>query len=337
MGEKRKNSRAPILTQVEAQGDRLALSALGRASNVSVGGLLIETPDTLSEGVTAVIRFFLPPGRQPVEVAGRVVRVEPGRSMAIAFLGLPEGHRQKIVDYVHSIQGTPTEELLLQPRESWPRQRRSARIPRRVSVLLSWQDEAGRRRQETGETHLLSQYGALVLLFSELQPYQLVRLTVPEAGKEATSRVVWAMAAQLPGRVEVGLEFVGVENFWRLEFPPDQLPAANPPGAVSRRRSPRLPRRVDVILNWVDDAGRVNEGYGQTLTLSKHGAALSSLVPLAEKQRLRLQAPEMNREAESRVVWARPGLLPGRTDLGIEFTEAQDFWGIPFPAGPEPF
>lgn len=331
MASKRKTPRAPILTQVEAQGEKL--SALGRACDISVGGLLIETADTLAEGATVVVRFFVPPQRQPIEAAGRVVRVDPGKSMAIAFLGLPENHRKRIVDYIQSIQGTPAEKLLLEPHAPSARQRRSARLPRRVAVVLNWQDETGRQRQEAAETHLLSKYGAMVLSFSELHAGQLVRMAVPDKGKEGLSRVVWTAAAPLPGRVAVGVEFMGVEDFWGVEFPADQQAAPEPP-TIARRRSARLPRQIDVVLNWVDELGRVREEYAQTKMLSQHGAAVSSVVGLPEKQRFRLRAPETNREAESRVVWVQPGDVPGRTDLGVEFLEVEDFWGIPFPPDP---
>ncbi|MBI4466214.1 MAG: PilZ domain-containing protein [Acidobacteria bacterium] len=332
MAGRRESPRAPILTQVEAQGDKGAL--LGRASDISVGGLLIETPDTLAEGATVVVRFFVPPQRLPLEAAGRVVRCDPGKSMAIGFLGLPEDHRQKIISYIQGVQGIPAEAQLLFDRQTRkPRQRRSARIRRRVAVVLSWQDQEGRSRQEAAETKLLSRYGAMVLAFSELKPGGLVRVAVPDTGKEDLSRVVWTAAAQVPGRVELGLEFMSAENVWGVQFPQDQ-PETPETAQVARRRSARLPRQIDVVLNWVDEMGRVREEQGQTRLLSKHGAAVNSPVGLASKQRFRLRAPEMNREAESHVVWSKPSELPGRTDLGVEFLETEDFWEIPFPPDP---
>lgn len=328
---KRKTPRAPILTQVEAQG--AAAATLGRASDISVGGLLIETPDTLAEGATVVVRFFVPPERTPLEAAGRVVRCEPGKSMAIAFLGLPEGHRQRIVEYIQRAHGTPAETLQLEPSAGQPGQRRSGRVARRVAVLLSWQDEAGHPQQEATETQRLSRYGAMVLSFGELKAGGLVRLAVPDSGKEGLSRVVWAAAAPLPGRMAVGLEFMGTEDFWGIDFPVDRPETPAPP-KIARRRSARLPRQVEVSLNWVDEWGRVREEYGKTQLLSQHGATVSSVVELPEAQHFRLRAPEMNREVESRVVWARPSPVPGRTDLGLEFLETDDFWGIPFPPDP---
>jgi len=331
MAGKRKDARAPLLTQVEAQGGQGA--TLGRTSDISVGGLLIETPDTLDVGATVLVRFFVPPEKAPVEAAGRVVRSEPGKSMAIAFLGLPDAHRERIVDYIKKIQGEPAETALIEPPAGTPRQRRSARIPRRVAVVLSWQDEAGRPKQEAAETQLLSRFGAQVLAFSELKSGTLVRMAVPDSGKEGLSRIVYATAADVPGRVEMGLEVMGVDNIWGVTFPPDKPAEADTP-RVARRRSARLPRQIDVVLNWVDEMGRVREEAGQARVLSKHGAAVRAPVVLPVCQHLRLRVPEMGREADSHVVWATPSSLPGQTDMGVEFLQLEDFWGIPFPPDP---
>jgi len=328
---KRKTPRAPLLTQVEAQGGHAG--TLGRTSDISVGGLLIETPDTLAIGATVVVRFFVPPEKTPIEAAGRVVRCEPGKCMAVAFLGLPDAHRRRIVDYIQKIQGEPADTALLEAPAGTPRQRRSARIPRRVAVLLSWQDETGRPKQEAAETQLLSRYGAQVLAFSELKAGQLVRMSVPDTGKEGLSRIVYAAAAPVPGRVEVGVEVVGADNVWGITFPPDQQQGPEPP-KVARRRSARLPRQIDVVLNWVDEMGRVREEAAQTQMVSKHGAAVTAPAALAVRQHMRLRVPEMGREAESQVVWVKPGEIPGRTDLGVEFLQAEDFWGINFPPDP---
>jgi len=331
MAGKRKTARAPLLTQVESECGQG--QTLGRTSDISVGGLLIETPDTLEVGATVVVRFFVPPEKAPIEAAGRVVRCEAGKSMAIAFLGLPDNHRQRIVDYIRQIQGEPAESTLIETPAGNPRQRRSARIPRRVAVVLSWQDETGRPKQEAAETKLLSRYGAQVLAFTELKTGQLVRMSVPDTGKEGLSRVVYAAAADLPGRVEVGLEVMGADNVWGITFPPDK-PQDPDTAKVARRRSARLPRQINVVLNWVDELGRVREESGRTQMVSKHGAAVASPVALAQRQHFRLRVPEMNREAESHIVWVKPGEHPGSTDLGVEFLESEDFWGIPFPPDP---
>jgi hypothetical protein len=198
--------------------------------------------------------------------------------------------------------------------------------------MLSWQGEDGRLRQEAAETLALSQHGAQIVTFGDLEPAQLLRLALPETARETSARVVWVRGADVPGKVKAGLEVLGSEDFWSVEFPVDQLAAPEGP-RIARRRSARLPRRVDVLLSWREGPG-VREVRGQTLSVSQHGAALTTGAALVERQQLRLRAPWVNREAESRVIWVRSAGAPGGSQLGIEFLEGQDFWGVAFPADP---
>jgi hypothetical protein len=329
MGEKRRAPRVPILTQVEAQGD--AATALGHARDISLGGMLIETPETLREGATVIVRFFLPPERKPIQAAGKVVRVEDGKAMGIAFLGLRPTDQEKVVSYIQeahpSSPGLRPEELAGVKLA----QRRSARILRRLPLVLSWQDDEGRPQQEPGETQLLSRYGATVLTFTGFEPGHLLRITVPDTGKQGVARVVWAQASQLGARVQVGLEMLGTDDFWGIEFPAHR-PEAAAEIERDRRRGARLARSVPVVLIWTDEFGRLREAEAETEILSQHGALVRSPVVLPLHQRLRLRAPEINREAEAEVVWVEPSAVPGQTDLAIEFVDTEDFWGIPFPS-----
>jgi len=327
--DKRQTPRAPILTQVEAQGD--VATALGHARDISVGGMLIETPETLAEGATVIVRFFIPPDPKPIQAAGRIVRVQDGKSMGIAFMGLRTSDQHRVVEYIKSIQEVSEELQALGPQEGTSALRRSARIHRRVPVQLSWQDEEGRTQQEAGETHLLSRHGALLLTFSELQPGQLARLGAPE-GRHAVARVVWVKPAQMVGRMEVGIEILGIENFWGMEFAPHR---AGYVGKRDRRRSPRLPQKTAVVLSWTDEHGRQREEGAETILLSRYGTLVRSPVALPVEQRLRLRVPETKNEAEAEVIWLQEGEAPEHNELGIEFLEAENFWEIDFPADEE--
>lgn len=330
---RRKATRAPILTQVEAQAEHL--TCLGRAHDISIGGVLIETPETLAENSCVIVRFSIPPRNTRIEAAGRVVRATSGKLMAIAFLGLPENHKQTILEYVRRFQEVAPADLPSAAGQGRPRLRRSGRIERRLPVLLSWLDPEGRTRHESAETQRLSKHGVQVLSFAELQPGWLVRVTVPEMAKEGQSHVVWTAAADVPGRVRLGLEFLGTDDFWGIPFPTD--PAINELTTLDdRRRCARLPRRVDVAMNWVDGSGQARREAAHTRDLSQHGAQIASPVPLPVGQQLRLSVRELGQEVESRVVWVRPDESQGVTHLGIEFMQKKDFWGIAFPQAATP-
>lgn len=329
MKEKRQTPRAPILTQVEAQGD--SATALGHARDISLGGMLIESPETLSEGATVIVRFFMPPDRKPIQAAGRIVRAREGETMGIAFMGLRQSDQEKIAEYIKGIQQVSEELLGFQPGPGADGHRRSARVHRRVPVQLSWQDEEGRPQQEAGETQLLSKHGALLLTFSELQPGQLVRLVAPES-RNAVARVVWVKPAQMVGRMEVGIEILGAEDFWGIEFVPYRAAYA---GKRDRRRSARLPQKLPVVLSWTDEHGRRREEGAETILLSQYGALLMAPMALPVEHRLHLRLPEAKQEAEAEVIWVQEGDAPEQVELGIEFVEAENFWGIDFPADEE--
>lgn len=340
MSGRRKVPRVPLLTQVEERRENF--TTLGWTKDISLGGVSISTQQTLPRGSTVVVRFGLPGRTRAIEAAGRVCWVVPGNSMGVGFLGLLDEDRQSIVDYVATLPELPAEEAAAQSFNLPEGRRRSARLPRRITITLLWQDAQGQQNQEGAETVLVSRYGAMVLTFTPLQPGRLVWVVVPAMNnKKELARVVWVNTATRTGRVEMALELLGGENFWEIDFPV-QGAESTEPRARGQRRSARFEQRQNVVLNWEDEWGRAREEEGQTWGICQHGALVGSRVPLAARQILRLRAPQLEREAEARVVHSRPGFIPGYTDFGIEFIGPDDFWGVDFPpdegspAGSEP-
>ena len=92
-----------------------------------------------------------------------------------------------------------------------------------------------------------------------------------------------------------------------------------------------MPRHTPVVMRWTDEHGRPREERAETQELSPHGALLDSPVALPLEQRLRLEAPEISREAEAVVIRVQEGSAAGRTLLGVEFVEVEDFWDVAFP------
>lgn len=104
--EQRKTERALLIIQVEfkAAGDY----TLGHLQDISEGGLLVLTPETVASGSEVIVRLNLPPYTPGVfiESQGLVVRVQPARSMGIEFLQLNEQQQQAIARYVRqTIEG----------------------------------------------------------------------------------------------------------------------------------------------------------------------------------------------------------------------------------------
>ena len=91
-----------ILTQVEQLGK--SGTTLGRASNISEGGLRVNTRNTLKPPAEVDIRLNLPPfppGR-PIEAKGVVVHEVPGKSMGIEFVLINDTDRKAIRSLVDS-------------------------------------------------------------------------------------------------------------------------------------------------------------------------------------------------------------------------------------------
>ncbi len=321
--DKRRAKRVPILTQVEAQGDRR--SVLGQGKNISVTGMLVETPETFPIATSVVVRFFLPPDRFRVEATGRVVWEDEGRSIGIVFTGLMDAHREKISAYTESTSEEPSA-LVPPPPEGTVAQRRSGRILRRLAIILSWQDAEGHAQLEAVETQLLSKYGGLALTTSDLQKGQLIWVTQADNNRKAQACVVFAMASQSAGRRAVAFELLGEEDFWGIEFPPAHVPTP-----VSRRRSGRIEHDYEVVLVWKDEWGHTREDPAQTRILSDFGAEVLAPVALPVGSRLRMRVPLLGREADAQVISARAGEQPGRVELGLELVGVEDFWDVAIP------
>ena len=112
----RKYPRFALVTRVESVVGGKHLT--GRMGDVSVGGILILSQDTLDPQTKVLVRFDLPGGRH-VEVEGEVVHSTPGIRMGIKFLALDPDLQKAIAEYAEQIK---------------PYKRRSARLPRRFII-----------------------------------------------------------------------------------------------------------------------------------------------------------------------------------------------------------
>ena len=104
MHDRRKSQRAPLLVQVEIK-DTQEFS-IGRVENISEGGLLVLSHNTLELKKEVITRFNLPPPGRHIECVGVVVRIQYGSIMAIEFQQLKEEDRKAIAEFVKaSLEG----------------------------------------------------------------------------------------------------------------------------------------------------------------------------------------------------------------------------------------
>lgn len=113
--------------------------------------------------------------------------------------------------------GTTTPNLDAQSR------RRSGRMALRLSVTISGTDVKSNRFEERAETIEVSKHGAKIRLSSEVKAGSLLSLLRPETERSSEFRVVYQSPPDpASGRRETGIEFVGVDAFWGVQFPPDR-------------------------------------------------------------------------------------------------------------------
>jgi PilZ domain-containing protein len=94
--------------------------------------------------------------------------------------------------------------------------RRSPRKVAAIPVRLSSKKLGGTWEEET-ETVLVSRYGALVRCKHPAKAGDTLNLVRSDTGQTATARVAW----QRPNGeedVRIGVEFLGCENFWGLDW-----------------------------------------------------------------------------------------------------------------------
>src|SRR5438094_9926860 len=109
------------------------------------------------------------------------------------------------------------------PNLNAPPRRRSGRMVLRLSVTISGADVKSSHFEERTETLEVSKYGAKIRLSHELKIGGLLTLFRPDTERRSEFRVVFQSAPEpASGRRETGIEFVGVDGFWGVQFPPDR-------------------------------------------------------------------------------------------------------------------
>lgn len=97
--------------------------------------------------------------------------------------------------------------------------RRSPRKVAAIAVKLSSEKLGGAWEEDT-ETVLVSRYGALVRCKHPAKAGETIHVIRADTGEKAVARVAWQRPSGNSGNedVRIGVEFVGCENFWGLDW-----------------------------------------------------------------------------------------------------------------------
>ena len=96
--EKRETTRVSIIAEVTYSVGGVGVTK--RVTDLSEGGLFIETPVPVGVGTEMRVRFIL--DGQPVSAEGRVIYTQPYVGMGIEFTGISDLGRLTICEYVAS-------------------------------------------------------------------------------------------------------------------------------------------------------------------------------------------------------------------------------------------
>lgn len=203
------------------------------------------------------------------------------------------------------------------------RYKQSRRHPRAtLDVRVKW-EKGG--EEGSGQTANVSQGGLLVKTGRPFDPDTevVVQFTLPDGSRiEALGTVRHKQAVG-----QMGVMFV--------ELGQDaQRAIARHVSAVRPyvRRSPRIPRRLAIVLRWRDLQGADHEEPASTLLVSRHGGLAACATRFKPGQDAFLWWPEKECGSQIRMVFRQLGRLGDLAEVGFEFKDEDNFWQMEFPA-----
>jgi hypothetical protein len=96
------------------------------------------------------------------------------------------------------------------------------------------------------------------------------------------------------------------------------------------RRGVRLTRRMHVTIRGAASPESAFE-IAETIVISRHGGLLSSRAQFAVNDEVLVWWPEGKRGTSARIVHRRASGTAGLLELGFEFLQDVNFWGLDFP------
>jgi PilZ domain-containing protein len=125
-------------------------------------------------------------------------------------------------------------------------QRRSSRLQISVPVEIHGMDATGADILEKVNTKIVSKHGAFLILDHRMLVGSEITLRVPQANRQKKCKVAWVGAPLGEhGPYETGIELEAADNFWGVQFPPDDWEAPAPQrvpvaGALPARPTPQV-------------------------------------------------------------------------------------------------
>lgn len=203
------------------------------------------------------------------------------------------------------------------PEKKTPRS--GERVPLRVPVVIYGYAGKGGAFHEDTETILVNASGALVTLKAKLALGDNVFLMHKSSGQEQEVRVVY-LDPYTDRETRVGLAFKQpVPGFWK-----------------KKRKSPRVPKTIRVIVKGIDPKGHPFAQTAYTVDLSQEGARLDGIGFLTSPGQT-IEVRRRWRKARFRVVWIGHVGTSESNQVGVYRLQSEkDIWRVELPETPVP-
>ena len=123
--------------------------------------------------------------------------------------------------------------------ESGAAGRRSTRVPIAIPIMLSGQDTSGENFQESTRTLVINKQGAKVLTKFKLALGAELAVENRALGHTTLANVVWLGKPPGPNEpAELGIQLVKAENFWGIDFPPEDWEKGSAKGGTPATKEP---------------------------------------------------------------------------------------------------
>lgn len=125
--------------------------------------------------------------------------------------------------------------------------RRSSRISISIPLEIRGRNTQGSEFHAAATTKYVNKHGALLLADRSFPLHTELTLQLPHQDRAEQAKVVWvSQEKDEHGRSGIGVELAEAENFWGVQFPPDDwVPTESVPLAGERSSSAVVPRESE--------------------------------------------------------------------------------------------
>lgn len=202
--------------------------------------------------------------------------------------------------------------------QQYSRPRAHPRLPLAIPVEIHYNDKT-----ILGRTENIS-VGGLLALCDKRTPPPSAELTVLFNLPNGTSIHADGVVRHVHGE-KVGVQFKTLPPYGK-----DALDAFTRRMEGATRRGARKQKRLHVTLRDLRGGDEAQQEMAETVLLSRNGGLMICRAPFSIGDRLEMYWPDKKKKTEIIIVFRRPCGTAELAELGFEFLDGYNFWGLDF-------